>query len=201
MATLLYLLPGALLGAVLSYILPFIVEGLPYLMRASHEQRVIEGEWYSFHYTKQSDQPKIRKMRWSIRRHIRGGYTASCWDDTDSTHKDPINYGKGKAFLDRGHVILDLFSQKDHAHITCRILEPIATNEIGAGLWLSFDLDGTLIAGPIILTRQELAFSDAESELKSRVSAFPAYKILEVPTHSRVKGRKRPPEANPQLTN
>lgn len=193
MTNLIYLLPGAILGAVLSYILPFIVGVVPYLVRVRQHQHIIEGKWYSYHYTSQSNQPKVRKLRWSVRQDVRGSFTAVCWDDLDPSHKHPPNYGRGKAFLERGHLVLELFSQKDHSHITCRILEPIATNEVSAGLWLAFDLDGTLMAGPIVFARNELALNDAEALLKSRVSAVSAYKLLEVPTQMRAAGRKRPP--------
>ena len=194
MAALFELLPGALLGAALAYILPFIIGALPYLLRARRQQRVIEGEWYSYHYTRQSDEPRIRTLHWKIKQDIRGSLTAACWDATDDSSRRPPNYGKGKAYSERGHLVLDLFSQKDHAHIACRLLEPIGTNEISAGLWLSFDLNGTLVAGPIILSRRELTSTDAESLIRSRVAALPACKLLEVPTHRKVKGGDRPME-------
>lgn len=193
MATLIYLLPGAALGAIISYVLPFLVGMPPYLIRVLQHQHIIEGKWYSYHYTKQSNRVILRRLRWNIRRDIRGTFTVTCWDDIGKAHKHPIKYGRGKAFIERGHIIMEWVIRKEHAHVTCRILEPIAANEIGAGLWLCYDLDGTLAAGPMVLVRDELDASDGEALLKSRVSAISASKLLEVPTQMKVISKKRQP--------
>jgi hypothetical protein len=45
-------------------------------------------------------------------------------------------------------------------------------------LWLGFDLDGQLIAGPIIFSRQELSIEEAKSFLTSEISNSSAFKLL-----------------------
>ena len=164
MTTLIYLLPGAAIGAIMSYILPFLVDMPPYLIRFLQHQHIIEGKWYSYHYTKQSNKPMLRKLCWNIRRDIRGTFTIVCWDDTGKASKPHPSYGRGKAFVERGHLVLEWVVRKEHAHVTCRILEPIAANEIGAGLWLCYDLDGTLAAGPMVFVRDELSSSEGEAQ-------------------------------------
>ena len=40
------------------------------------------------------------------------------------------------------------------------------------GIWLGFDLDGEMIAGPIAFARSPVALSEAESLLKSHITAL-----------------------------
>jgi len=193
MNNLIYLLPAAIVGAAVSYIFPFAVGTFPYLFRTLQHQHLIEGKWYSYHYTRQSNQPRVRELQWRVKRGMRGDFMAVCRDKNDASRRRTSNYGKGKVFAERGHLVLELLSQQDHSRITCRLLEPIATNDVTPGIWLAFDLDGTLVAGPIIFTRNELIPSDIERVLKSRISAVPAYKLLEVPTQVRAGAKKSAP--------
>jgi hypothetical protein len=60
-------------------------------------------------------------------------------------------------------------------------LDPIAPEEkLVPGLWLSFDFDGKLIAGPMIFSRRELTDEQAESLFKSEVFATPTKRQLGV---------------------
>ena len=180
MANLFYLLPGAALGAILSYIIPFLVGAFRSLVRVVRHQRTLEGDWFSYHYTKQSHQPRVRQMRWKIKQDFRGHFTTICrGEDIDPARSRPPTKQRGTATLERGHLLITVFSRENHVHSTCLIPEPIAFNETSAGLWLGFDLDGRLTTGPIIFTRETLDLGKAESLLKSCISARSAFRILE----------------------
>lgn len=106
MAKLIYLVPGAILGAIISYILRSIGGGFQYVIWMLRHKRPAEGIWYSYHCTRQSHQPGVRQMRWSMRQNLRVYYTAICWgDDIDSTRRLPPTNQRGTAFPERGHRI------------------------------------------------------------------------------------------------
>jgi len=180
MASLFYLLPGAVLGAFLSYIFPFIVGGFQYLIRTLRREHVVEGKWYSYHYTKLSHQPRVRQLRWSMKQDLRGHFTVVCrGDDVDATRGRVSTTQKGTATLENGHLVISVFSRVNGHHSTCLIHQPIELNAISTGLWLGLDLDGRLMAGPIIFSREELALDEAEKLLKSRVAARSPFRMLE----------------------
>jgi len=188
MASLFYLLPGAILGAFLSYIFPFIVGGFKYLIRILRHQRVIEGDWYSYHYTKLLHQPMVRQLRWTIKQDFRGHFTAVCrGDDADAIGGRVSTVQKGTAILENGHLVISVFSRADGHHSTCQIHQPGALSKVVTGIWLGLNLDGMLMAGPIIFTREELAPEEAEAllkagaVLKSRVSVRSTFRMLEAP--------------------
>jgi hypothetical protein len=178
MASLFYLLPGAIIGAILSYILPLIVGAVRHFIRIFRHQRTAEGQWYSYHYTRRLHEPKIRQMQWRIKEDFRGHFAVIC--QGGALDRAPSARQKGTAISERGHLLIRVYKPDDHHHATCLIPEPVVFNETTGGLWLGFDLDGRPITGPIIFSREELAVSEAESLLKERVSANAAFRLLEL---------------------
>lgn len=80
---------------------------------------------------------------------------------------------------EKGHLMITVYDRANHYHVTCLIREPGSFSDISIGLWLGRDLDGKMIAGPIIFTRQELTLDEAGSLLKSRISTRSAGRLLE----------------------
>src|SRR5712691_11399344 len=105
MNSLIYLLPAAVVGAAVSYIFPFAVSIFPYFFRAVQHRHLIEGKWYSYHYTRQSNQPKVRELQWRAKRGMHGDFMAICRDKSDASRRQASNYGKGKVFAERGHLV------------------------------------------------------------------------------------------------
>lgn len=168
---LLYLLPGALLGAFLSYFIPAII-GLPkYIWQVYKGDTAAEGIWYSYHCTRKGGVAHIRQTRWKIKRNFRGEFAARCWaDDASPRYKRSRIQGKGTAFRESGFFVITAKSTSYHGHWTIRILDPLVPLEtFYPGLWLSYDFDGKLIAGPIIFTHQPLPDVKVQSVLKSQI--------------------------------
>jgi hypothetical protein len=179
MNRIIYLVPGAVLGVLVSFFLQSIARGFLYLVWRLRHKRPVEGKWYSYHYTKKSHQPRVRQMRWGMKQNLRGYYTATCWGDgIGSTSLRPPVSQRGTASPERGYLVISVYSRVTDRHSMCVIRQPGAFTEISGGLWLGRDLDGRLIAGPIIFTRVELSLKDAESLLKSSTSARSEFKIL-----------------------
>jgi len=75
--------------------------------------------------------------------------------------------------------MITMYDRANHYHVTCLVREPGSFSDISIGLWLGRDLDGKMIAGPIIFSREELALEEAGSLLKSRISTRSAGRLLE----------------------
>lgn len=111
---------------------------------------------------------------------FRGHFTAICWvDDIDPARGwSPVKQ-RGMVISEKGHLMITVYDRANHYHVTCLIREPGSFSDISIGLWLGRDLDGKMIAGPIIFTRQELTLDEAGSLLKSRISTRSAGRLLE----------------------
>ena len=91
-------------------------------------------------------------MRWRIRQDFRGHFTAICRvDDIDPAHGRSSIKQRGTAISEKGHLLITVYDRMDNYHVTCQIREPGRFSEASIGLWLGRDLDGKMIAGPIIL--------------------------------------------------
>ena len=168
---LLYLLPGAVLGAMISYLLPGII-GLPkYIWQIHKGDTAAEGIWHSYHCTRKQGLAHIRRTRWKIKRNFRGQFTAKCWgNDASPLYKRSRLQGKGTAFREAGFLVITAKSTSYFGHWTIRILDPLIPEEaFYPGLWLSYDFDGKLIAGPIVFTHQPLTEAEAQSLLRSQI--------------------------------
>jgi hypothetical protein len=183
----LYLLPGALLGAVVSYFLPVII-GLPkYIWQIFKGEAAAEGTWYSYHSTRMNNATHLRRTRWMIKRNFRGQFTARCWgDNAGPLYKRTRIQGKGIAFREAGFLVIAAKSTSYHGHWTIRILDPLVPEEtFYPGLWLSYDFDGKLIAGPILFTRQIMPEPDARLLLRNQIC------VSSVDRQLRVESRRR----------
>jgi hypothetical protein len=182
MQALLYLLPGAIIGAIISYALPFII-GIPrYFWQIYKGETAPEGIWYSYHWTRKDQLPHIRFSRWRIRRNFRGQFSVRSWERPASpAYKRSEYQGKGTAFREWGFLVISSTSRHYYGQWTIRLLDPIVPGEKEVpGLWLSFDFDGKLIAGPIVFSRRELSDEQAMSFFKSQVFVTHANRQLGV---------------------
>lgn len=173
MKELAYILPGAALGAILSYIVPFIVTTPRYVAQTFRDKTVVEGVWHSYHATLKSYSPEIRHHRWLIKRSVRGNFSLKCWDETAApAYRRTATYATGTAFVERGFLIITATAPKYEGQATFRLLKPISFNEDRVpGVWLGYDYDGQIIAGPVFFSRKEVTPAEADSILKSLVSA------------------------------
>jgi hypothetical protein len=182
MHALFYLLPGAIIGAIITYALPFIIWIPRYLWQIYKGDTAPEGIWYSYHWTRKNHVPHIRFTRWKIRRNFRGQLSVRSWERPASPAYKRSEYsGKGIAFREFGFLVINSTSRFYYGQWTIRVLDPIAPEgkEV-PGLWLSFDFDGKLIAGPMVFSRRELTDEQAESLFKSQVFVTHANRQLGV---------------------
>lgn len=176
---LLYLLPGALLGAVASYLLPVII-GLPrYIWRFYVKDTAAEGNWYSYHCTRKDGAAHVRSTYWKIKKNLHGEFSARCYARLPNGRLHL--QGKGAAIREFGFLVITAKSKSYNGHWTIRILDPLVPEEtFYPGLWLSFDFDHKLIAGPIIFSQKPMAEADAKSLLRSQISVLNADRQLRV---------------------
>jgi hypothetical protein len=191
MSGLFYLLPGAILGAIVGYALPVIV-GVPrYLWQIRKGETSAEGIWYSYHWTRKEHAPHIRFTRWKIRRNFNGQLCVRTWgSDASPAYMRSTFHGKGTAFREWGFLVIDSASRYYNGHWTIRLLDPIVPEEkLIPGLWLSFDFDGKLIAGPIIFSRKLLPDTEVEYLLKSQIFVTSASRQLGVEPRRKMTAR------------
>jgi hypothetical protein len=188
---LLYLLPGAVIGAIVTYALPAVV-GIPrYLWQIHKGETAAEGIWYSYHWTRKDHAPHTRFTRWKIKRNFRGQLCVRSWgSDASPAYKRSAFHGKGTAFREWGFLVISSASRYYNGQWTIRLLDPIVPEEkLVPGLWLSFDFDGKLIAGPMIFSRRLLPDAEVESLLKSLIFVTPANRQLGVEPRGKVAAR------------
>ena len=175
-----YILPSAALGAILTSILSFAVTAPRYVVRTFRNKTVVEGEWHSYHCTIKSSSPEIRHHRWLIKRSVRGNFSLKCWDERGAPkYRHSTIYANGTAFLERSFLIITASTRKYDGQATFRLLNPISTNEdCVPGIWLSYDYDGRMIAGPVFFSRTVVTPAEADSTLKSLLSASGNYRLL-----------------------
>ena len=95
MHALLYLLPGAIIGALITYALPFIIWIPKYLWEIYKGKTAPEGIWYSYHWTRKDQLPHVRFTRWRIRRNFRGQLSVRSWErDASPAYKRSNTAGK-----------------------------------------------------------------------------------------------------------
>jgi hypothetical protein len=180
MGQFLYLLLGDAIGAIMSYSLPFLVGAPRYVWLSRKQRQVVEGVWHSYHYTRKSSKPELLHTRWIIRRTLRGQLLVSCWgDDSAPSYKRTSIQGRGNAFQEHGFLVMTVAAMKYRAQWSIRVRDPIPSNEkCVPGLWLSFDFDGKLIAGPIFFAREPITETEAATLIRSLIAVNPQYRQL-----------------------
>jgi hypothetical protein len=170
------LLLSGLTGAAIQRYFDYVTGFPGYVWRRLRSRPALDGTWYSYHYSRQHSRPLLKTVAWVIRRDFRGHYLAKCqYDDS------PALRGAGSVSRERGFLVLHVSATTYEAEWTIRILDPLPTNErVVPGLWLSYDFDGELIAGPMIFGRERMSEAQAEDVLRSRTSVSPTCRLLGV---------------------
>jgi hypothetical protein len=163
---------GGVVGAGFAYFLPYAI-AFPGFLWNLRTRDPIEGMWHSYHISWSQSDPNLpskqvlRHNLWSIRRAFKGGYSVAVEAEG--------NY-RGTLVKERGHLVVQARGVNRYtATLFLRLKEPvpIENDEIMRGMWLSFDFDQRITAGPIILSRDVLGEGDANAKLNSVVKDAP----------------------------
>lgn len=126
-----------------------------------NRQDTLEGKWYGYHFSRRNRLPILRREMCSIKRIGSKKYLITLSSEGEY---------RGYLTKERGHIIIHLEGTGDYgSHFDLRMEEPIPENKIVAGLWVSFDFDGRIIAGPEILSRDMLSDDEAKGYLRNLV--------------------------------
>jgi hypothetical protein len=174
-----YLLIGGVVGAAIQYVFPYFVGFPRYVWLHRKYKRAAEGIWYSYHFTRKNHQVQTVSTRWRIRRNYRGKLSVKGWRSGTFAMGSGSIQCKGSAFTEEGFLVISVQATRYEAHWSIRVNNPIPTDEhFVSGLWLSYDFDGDLTAGPIIFSRETMDFREAELLLKEGTTVSPPYKLL-----------------------
>ena len=126
------------------------------------KQDIIEGKWYGCHYSRLNYQAILRREECYITRRNKNTFNVRFSAEEDY---------RGHLVKERGHLVIHLQGIGSYqAHFDIRLQEPIpGKDRIMPGLWMSFDFDGRLIAGPIVFSRDLLTDDEATRYLRSLV--------------------------------
>lgn len=176
-----YLLIGGVIGAAIQHVFPYVIGFPRYLWLRHKYKRAAEGIWYSYHFTRKNQQVRTVSTKWKVERNYRGRLVVTGRRNGGLAAGEGVLQCKGSAFTEEGFLVILVQATGYDAHWSIRVNNPIPTNEQSVcGLWLSYDFDGDLTAGPILFSRDVMDLQQAELMLKRSVSASTSYKLLRV---------------------
>ena len=126
------------------------------------EKDIIERRWYEYHYSRQNSRPILRHNLLLVKRKSRNVFNVKTSAEG--------NY-EGILVKERSHLVIHLRGVGNYQALwEIRLQEPVPENDkIIPGLWLSFDFDGQIISGPIILSQAALSDEQAERYLRQLI--------------------------------
>jgi hypothetical protein len=160
------------IGAVIGLLLPYLVDVTKYLWRYWKSEPLV-GQWFEYHANFVGGENHISSGVWKINKGFSHEFTVNFTHNTGGK----LEY-RGALFEERGHIVAEL---KSYSHrnesLYYRFMNPIASERVIPGIWLSFERDGRICSGAAILSKEELPMSEVLGTLKTLIessSKFPA---------------------------
>jgi hypothetical protein len=153
-----------LLGAIAGYLLPYFIKVLILVLRR-FQREIAEGVWHVYHITIREGTPQIEHTVWNIRKGLLSEYVVK---ESKPSLKGTIY--KGTLSFERNFWLIKLNSKHEEG-VSIRLYKPITTaHERTWGLYLSFDFQGRAMAGPLVISKQEIIDVEILKFLSEKVS-------------------------------
>jgi hypothetical protein len=171
----------ALVGALFGIAIPIWYKTTLMLYRRMN-QGTLKGTWYEYNVSRINGVPCIVREIWEVRPNLKDalGFTAISAPGAQYNYKY-----KGRLRQERNHVIAHYDAETHDEEVMCRLeLPAVAGAGILIGLWVGFDFDAELIAGPQVLSRHELTEAELNKALRTVTETLSTSAVLAVKRHT-----------------
>jgi hypothetical protein len=161
------------IGAVTGWLLPYLVRGVVFVVRR-FRRGAVEGRWYVYHVADRDGRLRVEPSIW----HIRKGFSSSFAVEEMRKGLETPMY-KGSLLFERNFWLVRLSGVEHEEELLIRLLTPIPTEKASTwGLYLGIDVQGRPVAGPILVTREELPVADASGVLLEKTKVHSRMRLL-----------------------
>lgn len=166
---------GLVVSAVIA-LLRFFINALKFSLNRM-KKTFLDSNWYGYHYSVATKKPVIKETIWTISR----GFTAPYSVKYYLLPENHLYSGSGR--IEGKHLLCTLRSKtpgtEEEAY--SRIAIPVPPNDkLTYGIWLSFNFDNKVCAGPLILSRDKLSTSKIKSMIATNFSMYESSRNIEL---------------------
>jgi hypothetical protein len=162
-----------LIGALAGYLFPYLGKALLFVARRFRRE-IVEGKWYAYHTTNLDGELQVVQSVWSIRK---GFYSKFAVKVEKETLSDPMYIGI--LLLERNFWLVRLKGVKHEEEVVIRLFSPVPTGDAATwGLWLGIDFQGNPMAGPVMISREEVSIADALEFFSDKTKVHSKMRLL-----------------------
>ena len=145
------------------YYMPKLIATIARQFRSSY----VEGSWYGYYFAFVDGKSKLILEKWIIKKGLRENLVVSV-----ETTPEKIPSYKGEMQLQRDNLVVRLKAQEYPSETFTIFKAPVPGNDNNViGIWLGLDLNGEVMAGPGVLSREPLSESELRELLFDRMQS------------------------------
>jgi hypothetical protein len=162
-----------LIGAIVGYLLPYIIKSVDFIVRRFHKE-MAEGVWHVYHVTNREHRTQVECSTWRIRK----GFNHRFVVEEQKATLGFVPY-RGVLRMERGFWLVKLAGTKHEEKVMVRLLSPLPSGDSTSwGLYLGLDFEGRSVAGPVMISRNDLAADEALRKMMDRAEVHSEMKLL-----------------------
>jgi hypothetical protein len=162
-----------IIGAMTGWLLPHLVRGVVLLIRR-FRRGVVDGRWFVYHVAKRDGRLRVEPSVWNIRKGLKSSFVV---EEVRKGLETPMY--KGDLLFERNFWLVRLNGVTHEEELLIRLISPIPTEDASTwGLYLGIDVQGKAIAGPIMVSREELSVAEASEFLMEKTRVYSKMRLL-----------------------
>ncbi|MEW6096148.1 MAG: hypothetical protein AB1567_06445 [bacterium] len=170
-----WLLP-TIAGAVIGYILPYLIRFVTFVVTFPFRKKLLEGMWHTYHFTRMHGETILRYEQWIIKRNLMNKLELTTYDPNNPN----LKY-KGTIEVEKNYLIITLrgIKHKERTHLRLFDIIPTGQDRI-IGLFMGVDFNNYPLSAMCLVSRNELTNEEASNILLSRLRIDKTYKIMSI---------------------